>query len=422
VTTNDSTLAACSGILPLGGSTTFLINLGRAFRQRGLALPIIFLSGKNEMGGDFANAGIEVIGPMNPRFIFEDRLREAYRLIAAKRPAAVLANLGGDSFEVLRMMPKGVVRIGVIQSDDPAPYEVVREFAPWLDVVVGVSEKICQKVARDPFVTKLRIEQIPYGIEFGPARTVPPRDPAKPLRLIYIGRIIEEQKRVSRLVELAKMLTARGVKFEFTLLGSGPQMQSCRDAVSGFPNVHFLGDAPNEQIEEHLHASDIFVLLSDYEGLPLSLLEAMGEGVVPVVSDLESGMPQVVTAEMGIRVPVGDVAAAADAIVDLSRDSARLAKMANAASAFVRSEFTAAKMAKRYLELIGELAKAEVVWPQDVSVPVPLLYEKRWLLQTWSRPMRRLIKQFLLLVRLKVPMATWLHSYKGQKNAPDVTM
>src|SRR5579883_982419 len=248
--TNDRSipLVACTGGMLLGGSTTFLLNLGRAFRERGLALPVICLAGKNEMAPDFAQSKVEVEGWPDSRLIFEDRLRSVYPLIATKRPKAVLASLGGDSFELLRLLPPNVVRLGAIHSDDPGPYELVRQFAPWLDAVVGVSETICHRLSQEPFAAKVRIEHIPYGVYFGEARALPRRDPAAPLRLVYVGRIIEVQKRVSRLVELAKMLTARGENFEFTLIGSGPELQSSRDALAAFKNTRFLGDVPNREI------------------------------------------------------------------------------------------------------------------------------------------------------------------------------
>lgn len=390
---HSTPLVVVTGGLPLGGSTTFLLNLGRAFRQRGLELPIFFLSGSNEMARDFTSAGVEVMGPADAKLIYEDRLRETYLRVAALKPAAVLANLGADSFEILRTLPKNVARLGIVHSDEPGPYEVIRDFAPWLDAVVGVSQTICSKLSREPFAGKLRVEHISYGIHFGPGRTVQLRAAAQPLRLIYIGRIIEEQKRVSRLVQLAKTLQARGEKFEFTLVGSGPSLQSCRESLADLPNVRFLGDVPNEKIREHLRASDVFVLLSDYEGLPLSLLEAMGEGVVPVVSDIESGIRQLVASETGVRVPMGDVGAAADEIISLARDAAKLATLANNGAAFVRREFSAQATAERYCNLIGELAKSEATWPSNISVPVPLDYGNRWLLQSWSRPIRRVIKR-----------------------------
>lgn len=386
-------MVATTGGLLLGGSTTFLLNLGRAFKERGLVLPVFCMAGKNEMATDFARAGVEAHDSPDTRVIFEDRLQVVYGGIAAKQPKAVLACLGADSFELLRMAPKGVARIGAIQSDDPLPYKLVRNFAPWLDAVVGVSETICRKLREEPFAGRIRIENIPYGIHFAPARPIQGRDPNKPLRILYIGRIIETQKRVSRLVELIKLLTAQGEKFEFTFAGSGPEMQSTQQALREFSNVRFLGDVPNAEIGALLRASDVFILLSDFEGLPLSLLEAMGEGVVPVVSDLESGMRQVVTSETGIRVPTGDVAAAADAICALARVPARQASLATAASRFVRENFSAALMAERYLKLVNDLAKGDVMWPTKVSIPVPLTFQKYWYLQRWTRPVRRLLKR-----------------------------
>lgn len=393
ITDRATPLVACTGGLLLGGSTTFLLNLGRAFSDRDLSLPVVCIGGPNQMAADFDQAKIDVSGWPDPKLIFEDRLAAVYRRIAEKQPQAVLASLGGDSFEMTRMAPQNAVRLGIIQSDDAGPYQLVRDFSPWLDAAIGVSEKICERVAQEPFAKKLRIEHIPYGVYFGPARVVPPRDSARPLRLIYVGRIIEEQKRVSRFAELAKLLSARGEKFEFTLIGSGPQLQSCRESLSAFPNVKFLGDVPNQEIKKHLRESDVFLLLSDYEGLPLSLLEAMGEGVVPVVSDLESGMRQVVTPETGVRVPIGDVNAAAEAISSLGRDTARCASLANAAAEHVRQHYSAGLMAERYLKLISELEKGKAVWPSEVSVPVPLGYGKNFLTQKWSRPIRRLIKR-----------------------------
>lgn len=394
VKTDSSTpLVAVTGGLLLGGSTTFLLNLGRAFRERALTLPVFCMAGRNEMAADFAQAGVDMHDAPDTRAIFEDRLQVVYQGIAAKRPRAVLACLGGDSFEMLRMLPKNVLRMGIIQSDDPLPYKLVRQFAPWLDAVVGVSENICRKLNEEPFAGRMRIEYIPYGIHFAPARPVPMRDSSKPIRILYIGRIIETQKRVSRLVELIKLLAARGEKFEFTFAGSGPEMQATQEALRQFSNVRFLGDVPNNEIGKLLRASDIFVLLSDFEGLPLSLLEAMGEGLVPVVSDLESGMRQVVTPETGVLIPIGNVTAAADAICDLARNPAKQVALGTAASELVRRKFSSVLMAERYLKLVDGLSKEEATWPAKAFVPVPVSYGSRWYLQSWARPVRRLLKR-----------------------------
>ncbi|HWY78142.1 MAG TPA: glycosyltransferase family 4 protein [Verrucomicrobiae bacterium] len=385
-------LVAVTGSLGTGGSTTFLLNLGRGFGERSLSLVVISLSDEHPMADDFAAAGISVQIVSRRRLIYEDRTREAFLLAAAHRPAAVLACLGSESFEVLRVLPRNVVRLGVIQSDDPGPYQMARAYAPWLDGMVGVSEKIRQSLSADSPYQNIRIESIPYGIHFaGPSARVP-RDPAAPLRLIYVGRMIETQKRISRLIELAKVLAARQVKFEFTFAGAGPELDAAKVQLRGNGNVRFLGEIPNREIAAVLRAQDVFVLLSDFEGLPLSLLEAMGEGVVPVVSDLESGMREVVTAEIGIRVPVGDVAAAADAVMTLATFPGRLSAMSAAATRLARERYSAVGMADRYVGLIRELSRGAAVWPADVEVPAPLHEKRRWLYRGFFRRARRILK------------------------------
>ena len=392
---SNTPLVVSTGGLRLGGSTTFLLNLGKAFHERGLTLPIVCLTEEHEMADDFSKAGVKVHLATDRKLIYEDRLQLVYAAVAAQQPNGVLACLGGDSFEILRTVPAGVARVGIIQSDDPGPYKLVRQFAPWLDAIVGVSETICGRLRQESFGREIRIEYIPYGIPFGPAQVRSLRDITQPLKIIYVGRMIEHQKRVSRLLELVKALTARGEKFEFTFVGSGPELLPAKENLKHLLNVRFLGDVPNAYVSGLLRSMDIFVLLSDFEGLPLSLLEAMGEGVVPIVSDLESGMRELVTAETGIRVPVGDISAAANAITGLARDSARQAGISAAASDYVRRSFSAAIMGERHLKLITALSKGDPIWPAKVNIPIPLSLENHWTSTAWARPIRRLLRRFV---------------------------
>ena len=377
--------------LNYGGSTTFLLNLGAALHERGEQLPIVSFDAVNEMEPDFNKREIPV-ERLNPRgLIYEDRIFRAYSMTARWQPRAMIASLGAESFEVLRLAPPGVIRIGMIHSDDPGPYMLASTYRPWLDVMVGVSKTICDRLVNECKIS--RSVYIPYGIQFAPARQRGIRTAEEPLRLIYVGRIIEVQKRVSRLVELARRLAALSLPFRFTFAGSGPELDSTRAALRDLPQVEFLGDVPNQRIPELLKAHDVFVLLSDFEGLPLSLLEAMGEGVVPVVSDLESGIRDVVTDATGVRVPVGDVDAAAAAIVALAREPARMATLAANAARVAREEYSAARMAQRYLDLLAEFPAATPVWPERVTVPRPQLLRHGWLFEGLPRIGRRWLRR-----------------------------
>jgi len=296
---------------------------------------------------------------------------------------------------VLRSVPTGVARFGIVQSHDPGPYEVSRLYSRWIDAMIGVSTEICRHLSGMPEFSKTRIEHIPYGIEFG--EPLPHRnfDPAQPLRVVYVGRLVEEQKRVSRLVELVRGLRTAKAKVEFTFVGSGSAEAEMRRDLAGLDFVRFTGALPYEQVAATLPEHDVFILLSDYEGLPLSLLEAMGHGLVPVVSDLASGIRDVVDETRGFRIPMGDVQAATDALLALYRDRSKLRQRSVAAMSFVRENYSADLMAERYLRLVRAVAKETPPWPQDVTIPVPLAVKHSWLFRGMMRILRRHLKRVM---------------------------
>ncbi len=392
-TSSPAPLVAVAGSLPLGGSSTFLVNFARALRRRGLQLPVVVLDSENAYAADFAAIGNPVHVLPARKMIFEDRLLWAYRQAAQYQPRAVLSCLSSQSFEILRVVPRGVLRMSIVQSDDPGPYATVDTHAAWTDVAVGVSRQIGVNLQARPALRDVHAEVIPYGIDFSAALPRATRPADAPLRIIYLGRIIEEQKRVSRLVELAKLLQARRVPVEFSIVGEGPQREELRAALKGFPFVRFVDAVPYEQVPRLLEDFDVFVLLSDFEGLPLSLLEAMGAGVVPVVSDLPSGLAEVVDETRGVRVPVGDVERAAEAILELHRDRTRLHECATNAARFARAHYSADAMAEKYLRVIEERAAPVQAWPATVEIPVPRGVARPWLYAGVPRVARRWMKR-----------------------------
>lgn len=388
---SPSLLAAATEVLFLGGTTTFLVNLAKGLSVRGEALSVIAFQGPNEHASDFAELHVDVrVLEGHRRLIYEDRLHWGYRQLAEIQPRAVIANLGPSGFEMLRLVPPGVFRIGMVQSYDPLVFATARLFAPWCDAMVGVSAEICAAFQAMPEFVGRRIAHVPYGIPFGPVMARPTRPPGGPLRVVYLGRIIEEQKRISRVVELIDRSAKERLPIRFTIAGSGPDERTVRTALSGRENVDWLGAVSNARVLEMLQEQDVTVLLSDYEGLPLSLLEAMGNGVVPLVSDLSSGIPQAVPHGCGYRVPVGDVTAAFDLLRQLALDPSQLAPLSKAAQAHAREHFGAERMARQFLELAS--LGLEVPWAAEVPVPIPLGVNRPWSFKGWSRRLRRSLK------------------------------
>ena len=95
---------------------------------------------------------------------------------------------------------------------------------------------------------------------------------------------------------IAAGLRDRSIDATWTIIGDGPDGAALRAAWPESASVRYLGALTNAETIARLADHDVFVLPTRVEGLPVALLEAMGCGVVPVVSNIDSGVPDVVTA------------------------------------------------------------------------------------------------------------------------------
>ena len=139
-------------------------------------------------------------------------------------------------------------------------------------------------------------------------RTRPLRDAAQPLRIVYTGRIEQVQKNVLALPLLVRELEALGLNYVLTLVGDGSMLEPLREKMAEpvhAGRVRLAGRMSAAQVQAEVDASDVFLLVSFFEGLPVAMLEAMASGCVPVVSDIESGVPELVRDGVtGFRAPV----------------------------------------------------------------------------------------------------------------------
>lgn len=111
-------------------------------------------------------------------------------------------------------------------------------------------------------------------------------------------------------------------------------------------DVRFLGFRGD--VEDLLGASDIFVLPSFSEGLPLSVLEGMAQGL-PIVATTVGGIPEVVTQNQeGILVPPKDAEALADALAQVVQNPELRRTLGKAGKCRVADEFTFTGMLDAY--------------------------------------------------------------------------
>ena len=116
------------------------------------------------------------------------------------------------------------------------------------------------------------------------------------------------------------------------------------------PNVRRLGY--RRDVAALLAASDIFTLPSHFEGLPMSVIEAMLTGLPVVATDIRGPREQVVDSQTGILVPPGRVPPLTAALRTLVLDSGLRARMGDAGRRYALDRFTEAAIVARTLDLL----------------------------------------------------------------------
>lgn len=163
---------------------------------------------------------------------------------------------------------------------------------------------------------------------------------------------LDPQKGVAYLLDAA----AQVPDAVFAIAGEGPErtVLEARAAALGVAHrVRFLGH--RQDVPALLAIADLFVLPSLYEGLPLSVLEAMAVGV-PVVATAIGGTDEIVRdGETGTLVPPSDAPALAAAIRATLAGRPRAERMAKDARALVEREHSAAAMVAATSQLYEEL-------------------------------------------------------------------
>jgi glycosyltransferase involved in cell wall biosynthesis len=137
-----------------------------------------------------------------------------------------------------------------------------------------------------------------------------------------------------------RLSTDRGADMESLLRGAG---------LGG--RLRLLGY--REDIPAILAASDIFVLPSRFEGLPMSVIEAMLTGLPVVAADVRGPREQVVDGVTGLLVPPGDATALGKALARLAADPTLRGRMGEAGRARALERYDEATVIARTLDLLG---------------------------------------------------------------------
>lgn len=170
--------------------------------------------------------------------------------------------------------------------------------------------------------------------------------------ILYLGRLVPE-KGIAYLID-----AFRQVKTDKKLVIAGGSSDSdafaegLREQAAGDARILFTGFVQGKLLEELYSNAYIYVLPSDLEGMPLSLLEAMSYGNCCVTSDIEECAS--VVEDKGITFPRGDVAGLRDVLQMLCDQPETVAEYKRNAAAYITQRFNWDEVVQKTLECYNE--------------------------------------------------------------------
>ena len=186
----------------------------------------------------------------------------------------------------------------------------------------------------------------------------------EPPRVVSVGRLKEPKD----FTALVRSLAGTGVPFSAAIIGDGPDRPEIDTAISESgleESFELLGE--RDDVAAQLAASDVFVLSSRSEGMPMSVLEAMASGL-PVVASAVGGVPELVEDGVtGLLVTAGDEVQLRDALVRVLADAALRRKLGDAGRKRAEEAFDLPRFRRAHLELY----RAAVRWSSGSANPDP---------------------------------------------------
>jgi glycosyltransferase involved in cell wall biosynthesis len=250
---------------------------------------------------------------------------------------------------------------------DPTCARVLARLAPfllrWPDALTGVCDAVCDYYVKRASIPAAQVHTIYNGVDvdqFAKPRdgSVKRREQGIPDDAWVVGIVanLRAQKNHALALRAFARVRAEAPAARLVLVGGGPLMGALREQAQGLgiaDSVSFLG--PRTDVPELFATFDAYCLPSHYEGMPLSLFEAMAARC-PIVATRVPGIREVVVdGETALLVPPDDAASLADALLRLRADRDLAAALARAAWRYVDEHGRGVAMRQRYNALYEAL-------------------------------------------------------------------
>lgn len=231
-------------------------------------------------------------------------------------------------------------------------------YAPLLDQRVVISRQLEREMQRayrcldEAEDLSKRIVVVHNAVPVPPSR--PPKPPTLPLQVLFVGRGTNEGgKRIRLIGEIARACRKREMQVRFVLVG--PDIEECLSPDLR-PFVECRGPTTSrEELDAFYRDSHVLLMVSEVEGVPLAILDALAHGTIPVTTDV-GAIREWVDADVGVLLGSSTDHDVLDECVRtlaaLAADPSWRDRLSSGAHARARSSLSMEQLHERYSKLL----------------------------------------------------------------------
>ena len=305
----------------------------------------------------------------------EGRVRALARSIKSVRPHVVIPLGTVDANEAVIRRKRSGQTVRVLhraQGNLPPMLADMATYRDWIDLVVCPGVLTERVILQWAGFERERVTRVPNGADV-PIRTLRERGSDAPLRVGYIGRMTQGDKRAQDLIALNYELRKRNVDYHLDVVGDGPFYPELRAALGSQSNVTLHGALSHSEVYKNIFPNlDALVLTSASESFGIVIVEAMMHGVVPVTSRYDGFHAEGLVREgfSGLSFAIGAMGEAAEAFVRLHHDRELLEQLSTR-SVELAKDYTWDRCFERWDEVVGRVLSRPPVMGSTAPHGVP---------------------------------------------------